>query len=191
MYAPHPHDPRKAFGDHRELDREEGDNGECIGNGAKATAGSIAKAKVVKRKPKATLKPRTPAKPQGVTKSKAPTPTKPKGVGKPRAHAKLRTPAKANSQTPAESTPPTSISATSTPPTPTAAELTPDKPCLITTLKVPTQAGKRSHCEMIADEVRGTAVETLAETAAKRLKKGEPISLSMQAAMIKAGKQGL
>ena len=56
---------------------------------------------------------------------------------------------------------------------------------------MPTQAGKRSYCEMIADEVRGTAVETLAETAAKRLKKGEPISLSMQAAMIKAGKQEL
>ena len=186
-YTPHPRDPREALGNHHGLDREEGDNGEWVGNGAKATAKSIAKAKAAKGKAKATPKPRSPAKPQGVTKSKAPTLAKPKGVAKPRAHAKPRTPAKANSQVPAKSTPPTSISATSTPPTPTAAELTPDKPSLISTLKMPTQAGKRFHCEMIADEVRGAAVETLAEMAAKRLNKGEPISLSMQAAMIKAG----
>ncbi|KAK3168147.1 hypothetical protein OEA41_004593 [Lepraria neglecta] len=179
-YTPHPRDPREALGDHRGLDREEGDNGEWVGNRAKTTARSIAKAKAAKRKAKATPKPRTPAKPQGVTKSKAPTPAKPKGIAKPRAHAKPRTPAKANSQIPAKSTSPT----------PTAAELTPDNPSLITTLKMPTQAGKRSHCEMIADEARGTAVETLAGTAAKRLKKGEPISLSMQAAMIKRGHGG-
>lgn len=162
-----------------------------MGNGAKATARSIAKAKAAKGKAKATPKPHTPAKSQGVTKSKAPTPGKPKEIAKPRAHAKPRTPAKANVQVPAKSTPPTSISATSTPPTPTAAELTSDKPSLILKLKMRTQAGKRSHCEMTADEVHGAAVETLAETAAKRLKKGELISLSMQAAMIKAGTLGL
>ena len=141
-------------------------------------ARNIAKAKAGKAKSAA--KPRTPAKPQGVTKSEASTPAKPKGVAKPKTPAKPRRPAR--SKTPAYPTPAPTTSQDSTP-----TILESEQPSLITTLKLPMKGLKRTACEMLANEVPGAGHETEAEIAAKKYKNGEPISLGMRMAMIKAG----